>query len=260
MIDDTYKNHPVFKQLTEYADFYNSLSFSIMCFMTSGTYSVINIDTYTFSSMRGTLESIKDILFKGRINDSYALLRKYYDSTIVNVYSDLYLKDHFSIDNFIVEKIDNWVKGKDQLPEFRIMSNYIRESDKLSAINTLLYQDDRYKKLRERCNDHTHYNCYKNLLYNDSEIYLNNRVKTLDSFSSDLENIFILHLSYLFYLNDHYLMSSDYMDSMDCGEEPEEGSQYFVAPFIQDIFDTVVKIKRPDIATEIKSKTSMQLK
>lgn len=228
--------------------------------MTSGTYSVINIDTYTFSSMRGTLESIKDILFKGRINDSYALLRKYYDSTIVNVYSDLYLKDHFSIDNFIVEKIDNWVKGKDQLPEFRIMSNYIRESDKLSAINTLLYQDDRYKKLRERCNDHTHYNCYKNLLYNDSEIYLNNRVKTLDSFSSDLENIFILHLSYLFYLNDHYLMSSDYMDSMDCGEEPEEGSQYFVAPFIQDIFDTVVKIKRPDIATEIKSKTSMQLK
>jgi hypothetical protein len=40
---------------------------------------------------------------------------------------------------------------------------------------------------------------------------------------------------------------------------PEEGSQYWVSPFIQKTFDNWVKPYRPDIADEIKSKTSMKL-
>jgi len=43
------------------------------------------------------------------------------------------------------------------------------------------------------------------------------------------------------------------------GMTPEEDSQYYVAPFIQDIFDKVIKTKRIDIATEIKNKTTMRL-
>ncbi|MGZ4079348.1 MAG: hypothetical protein ACXVDW_18035, partial [Bacteroidia bacterium] len=74
-----YVQHPVFKQLIEYSEFYHSLSDSVMSWVAPGVGSAINIDTYVFSSMQGTLESIHDILKKGRINDSYALLRKYYD-------------------------------------------------------------------------------------------------------------------------------------------------------------------------------------
>lgn len=112
-IDNTYKEHHVFKQLSEYADFYKSLAFSVFGFITQGTKAICNIDSYVYSSIQGTLESIKDILIKGRINDSYALLRKYYDSTIINVYSNLYLNENFSLDNFVVKKIDNWLKGKE---------------------------------------------------------------------------------------------------------------------------------------------------
>src|SRR3989304_2395745 len=125
-IDNTYKEHHVFTQLSEYADFYKSLAFSIFGFITQGTKTICNIDSYVYSSIQGTLESIKDILIKGRMNDSYALLRKYYDSTIINVYSNLYLNEHFSIDNFVVKKIDNWLKGKEKLPEYRVMSQYVR--------------------------------------------------------------------------------------------------------------------------------------
>lgn len=258
-IDNSYKEHQVFTQLSEYADFYKSLSFSIFSFITQGTRVPCNIDSYVYSSIQGTLESINDILKKGRINDSYALLRKYYDSTIINVYSNLYLNDNFRIENFIVDKIDNWVKGKEQLPEYRVMSQYIRSSKKLSKIYKLLYKDTTYRNIRERCNDHTHYNYFQNVLLNDNEVYLRNRLSSLDTFSKDLENIFVLHFSYLFYLNDHYMMSSDYLDSMDCGLTPEKGSQYFVAPFVQKVFDSVIKISRMDIAKEIKSKTSMKL-
>ena len=259
LMDKAYTEHLVFEQLSKYAEFYENLSFSIFAFVSMGTKSVINIDTYVYSSMHGTLESIRDILINGRINDAYALLRKYYDAAIINVYSNLYLDEHFSIENFVVEKIENWLNGKDQLPDIRGMNNYIQKSDKVTNIYKLLHKDRRYQELRNRCNDHTHYNFYYNVLLNDNKINFKNRIAILNRFSKDLENIFILHLSYLFYLNERYMMSSDYLDSLDCGQTPEEGSQYFVAPFIQEIFDSVIKKNRIDLAMEIKSKTSMKL-
>jgi hypothetical protein len=259
MIADAYKTHQVFDQLSEYAEFYKNLSFSVMGFISQGTKSVLNIDTYVYSSIQGTLESIKNILFQGHINDSYALLRKYYDAAIINIYSDLYLDDHISLENFVVDKIDAWLQGKEKLPEYRVMSRYIRASTKLAKINDLIYKDNTYKILRDRCNDHTHYNFYYRILLNNSEIYLKRRMAIVDTFSKDLENILILHLSYLFYLNPHYMMSSDYVDSLDCGQTPEEGSQYNVAPFVQDIFDSVIKKSRKDLAIEIKSGTPMLL-
>lgn len=258
-IDLAYKNHHVFEQLSKYAEFYKDLSFSIMRFASKGTKSVFNIDSYVYSSIQGTLESIKDILIQGRINDAYALLRKYYDVTIINIYSNLYLNDNFSLENFVVDKIDNWLQGKEKLPEYRVMSQYIRTSKKLSRINDLIYKDATYRELRERCNDHTHYNFYYNLLLNNNEIYLKDRIIILNRFSKDLENVFVLHLSYVFYLNDHYMMSSDYVGSLDIGLTPEEGSQYYVAPFIQEIFDSVIKKSRMDLAMEIKAQTSMLL-
>jgi len=259
-MNEVYSEHQVFKQLSEYTEFYDHLSYSVMMWITQGTIdSILNIDTYVYSSIQGTLESIKDILIKGRINDSYALLRKYHDSVIINIYSNLYLDDNFNIENFVVEKINNWLHGKEQLPEYRVMSEYIHKSEKLAKINKLLYKDNRYREIRDRCNDHTHYNFYHNLLLNDARIYLKNKAGILNRFSKDLENLFILHLTYLFYLKDNYMMSSDYIDSLDLGLTPEEGSQYSVAPFIQEIFDMVIKKNRIDLAIEIKNHSAMKL-
>jgi hypothetical protein len=219
-----YSEHPIFTQLDYYTDFYDSLSFSIMGFVSMGTTAITNIDTYAYSSMKGTIESINDVLKKGRINDAYSLLRKYYDSTMINVYASLYLHDNQNIENFIVYKIDNWLKGSETIPEYRIISKYIKDSPKLSAINKLLQRDDRYKKIRDRCNDHIHYNFYQHYLLNDSNIYNPNRTKYLTIFAKDIEAIFIQHLIYTFYLNDHYMVSSDYLDSIEMGIQPEEDS------------------------------------
>ena len=154
--DKAYREHQVFKELDLYANFYQHLAMSVLQFVSMGTRAIWNIDTYAYSSMQGTVESIEAILFAGRINDAYALLRKYYDSAVINVYANLYLKDNFSIENFVVEKINNWLQGKEQLPEYRVMSQYIRASPKLKPINDLLFRDDKYKRLRDRCNDHAH--------------------------------------------------------------------------------------------------------
>lgn len=254
-----YLENNVFNQLAEMIDFYENLSFQIFGFITSGISTIINIDSSVYSSIQGTMESINIILKEGRINDSYSLLRKYYDSCIINIYSNLYIDDNVNLNNFIATKIDNWLKGKEQLPEYRVMSQYIRSSVKLSKINSLLYKDDRYKIIRRRCNDHTHYNFFYNVILNDNKIYSDNRIKAINAFSSDIVQIFILHLSYLFYLNEHYMASDEYVTSLDLGLIPQENSQYFVAPFIQKIFDNYFKLKRSDIAEIIISETDMIL-
>ena len=259
-LDEAYTGHAVFAQLGKYGDFYESLSMSIFGFSTPGTQSAVNIDSYLYTSIKGTLESRNLVLSNNRIGDAYALLRRYYDSAMINIYSNLYLKENFSIENFVVKKIRDWLHGKERLPEFRIISNYIRDAAQLKGINDLLYADARYKEIRNRCNDFIHYNFYSNVLFNDNQIHLEGRHTALDRFSKDLDSVFVLHLAYLFYLNGHYMMSSDYVDHLECGQTPPHDSQYFVAPFIQDIFDSVIKINRPDIVEEIKKTTSMQLK
>lgn len=258
-LSEQYLSHRIFDDIKKYADFYDQISMSTYSFQTMGTTSIVNIDAYLYSSIRTTLKSISEILEKGRINDAYTLLRKYHDSVIINIYTSLYLKKIHNIENFIVEQINNWLHGKDQLPEYRIMHNFIIKSDELNPIYKLLTKDDRYKRIRGRCNDNTHYNFYKNIMLNLADVRVNNRDEVLEQFSIDIKDLFIMHLSYLFYLNDHYLSSSDYVDYLDMGMQPPEGAQYYVAPFIQEIFNEILKWNRPDIAREIKNHTSMEL-
>jgi len=233
---------------------------SILSFVSPGTRAIVNIDTYAYSSMQGTLESITAIIQLGRINDAYALLRKYHDSATINVYANLYLRDNFSTDNFVVEKIENWLHGKEKLAEYRILSQYIRSSERLKPITDLLMVGNRYKKIRDRCNDHTHYNFFAHVMLNDNKVYLKNRGQWLEMLARDVLDLFVFHIAYVCFLNDHYMMSSDHLDALECGLQPEDGSQYWVAPFIQKTFDEVITPRRPDIMAVIKANTTMKLR
>ncbi len=255
-----YTEHPIFEQLHFYSEFYSFLSYSAIGWHLNGTRFIMNLDTYTYSSIKGTINSISEILFKGRINDAYSLLRKYYDSIIINIYTNLYLLDNFDFENLVVEKIDKWIKGIDTIPEYRVISKYIKDSSRLISINKLLSIDDRYKQIRDRCNNNTHYNFYSNVLLNDNKIYNPDRVKWLNYFTKDIEDLFIMHFSYIFFLNQHYMTSTDYRDSLEEGLQPEENSEYWVAPFVQETFDKIIKVKRSDIAQEIRNFTILQLK
>lgn len=254
----SFLEHPVFPLLEQVADFYGGLSYTTMHWVTFGS-RAINFNTYIYGSIKGTINSMKLVLTYGKVNDAYALLRKYHDSCIINSYAIAYLDEHASIDNFIVQKIDNWLKGREKLPEFNILKQYLERYAKLGGINALLKKDIRYKEIRSRCNDHMHYNFFQCMLANDKDVFIDGRMTYLDQLSLDLKDLFVQHLAYVFTLNDHYMSSTDYIDALDVGIEPEEGSQYFVAPFVQKAFNEIIKSVRPDIADEIKSQTVMKL-
>ncbi|RFZ90283.1 hypothetical protein D0C36_21025 [Mucilaginibacter conchicola] len=254
-----YQEHSIFEQLEKYSSFYDSFSISIMSFMTLGTKAVLNIDTRVYASMAGSLDSIRLLLQLGRINDAFALQRKFYDSLLMNVYVNLYLDDHHSLKNFIVEKIQNWLQGTEQLPDSRTMINYIKNSPRTSELYLMLHKDKRYIHIRDRANDNTHYNFFRNVMLNDNKVYNEKRIEYLNAMQSDINQLVLMHLSYIFLLNPHYMVSSEQMDCFDLGLEPPENAQYLVANFIQQIFDELVKKYRPDIAEYIKKNSCMLL-
>ena len=110
--DAEYTDHKIFEELNYYASFYESLSNSVMSFSTKGTSAIANMDTYVYMSMRGTLESIDLVLKNGNLNDGYALLRKYYDSVMINAYTNLYINQNSEIADFYVAEINDWLHGK----------------------------------------------------------------------------------------------------------------------------------------------------
>lgn len=131
--DETeYKEHQVFKELDKAIEFYDSLDFSVMGFATPGTLSIINLDSLVYSSIWGTLESIKMTLQKGRIGDAFCLLRKYYDSCILNLYTNVYLERSRDEGKNLVEEVTQWMSGTKKLPhnEFRTMLDYLRKKGK----------------------------------------------------------------------------------------------------------------------------------
>jgi len=201
------------------------------------------------------------ILQKGRIGDAFCLLRKYYDSCVLNLYTNVYLENNKDNKSILVEDVVRWINGTKILPhkDFRSMLPYLQKSGKSKEIIGLVFKDQGYQETRQRCNDHTHYSYFNNVLVNDNRVHLDDRIDRLDAFQKDLENIFILHISCIFYINEHYMMSSDYIDSLEVGMQPEEASQYWVADFIQNIFDELISIKRRDIADLIKKNTAMKL-
>lgn len=104
-----------------------------------------------------------------------------------------------------------------------------------------------------------HYNSYAHLLLNDNEIHRLDRISNLDTFLKDLDDLFIQHFMFIFSIKGHYMMSSDYTDYRDMGKEPPDDSQYWVSPFIQKVFDEVVKKGRMDLAELLKQNTEMEL-
>jgi len=253
-----YQDHHVFNTLTQLDEFYGRLADSVFLWTSIGTRALGNIDSYLFSSIQGTLSSIQFSLRDGRINDARALLRMYYDSVVINIWTNLYLDENFSLEEYIVEKVDKWINGGEKLPRFESMVKKLEKSPRLSHVTNVL-SPERYVAIRKRCNDHTHYNFYRTLLLNCRDVNVRTRQNEMDALAVDVKDLFVLHLAYLFTIREHYMSSSDFVDYLEVGIVPEPNSQYWVAPFVQQVFDDVVKPHRPDVASVLIQTTMMEI-
>lgn len=259
---DNYLGHKIFPLLKDLEKFYNDISSNSSNFLTSGiaTTSISNIDSYIFSSVGGTLNSIRLILNNGRINDAYALTRKYFDAIIIDIYRWQLIRDKEST-QYIVEEIDNWTRGKQKSKRYKGSMDYIKKSSNLQVINTFFDFNENgiYEKIRKKCNANSHYNSLYHMMLNDNKIYNNTRIKELDQLYSCIKSLFILHYSYVIYLHEEYISSSYFCDSLDLGLSPEEGSQYWVANFAQEAFIKYISQYKPNLSKYLSEHSSMEL-
>lgn len=258
--DKEYQSHKIFALLRSLVKFYNAVFMLGPDFPTKGVCGVmINVDNVICGSLAGTLDSIKIVLKAGRINDAYALMRKYYDGIIVAIYTNVYIAENHSWDHYVVEKIQDWVKNKQKLPSSEKMLEAIRKHKPLEDLEKLFDYEGLYLRIRRLANGNTHYNKMYYLWLNNNMIYNPNRMRSLDSLYTSILNLFILHFAYMYSLNPHYMMSSDYFDALDCGMTPMEGSQYWVATHVADVFKKYVAPNRPDVAEYMRECSEMEL-
>ena len=194
--DKEYQSHKIFPLLDSLVEFYNCVYLLGPDFITDGVLSgLLNIDKVVCGSLAGTLDSIKVVLKEGRVNDAYALVRKYYDGII-----GLYIAENYSMQNFVVEKIQHWVKNKQKLPSSEKMIDKIRKYESLKELEKLFDFDGLYYRIRRLTNGNTHYNKLYYLWLNNNMIHNPNRIKELNNLYACILHLFIFHFSYMYML------------------------------------------------------------
>lgn len=258
--DKEYQTHKVFPLMDSLVEFYSSVYMLSPFFLTNGVSSgLLNVDNVACGSLAGTLDSIRIVLKEGRINDAYALIRKYHDGIISVLYINVYIAENYSLQNLVVKQIQEWVNNKRKLPSAENMMRTIRNHEPLKGLEKLFDFDGLYCRIRRLANGNTHYNKLYYLWLNNNMVFNSNRLHELDNLYVCILHLFILHFAYMYSLNPQYMMSTDYFDALDCCTKPNEESQYWVATYITDVFEKYIVTKRPDVAEYMREHTDMQL-
>lgn len=286
MIDDTlkiearglsmeYYNHKVFDLLADLNYFYDFLSDSCCntgdgC-MIAGKFSV---NSNIYSSIQGTIESIKILVFAGRLNDAFALTRKLEDAIYTDLYTNILIKqDELKMvdpkeeikniwDKSIVRK---WVFHEEKLwgDKKKTLSTIKVEIKKVDPELGNLFEDmEKKSNDRQVCNNNVHYNSWETFAINDFHYLSGTRkgVRLLNDLYDIVLSLFVYHFSYTYIQRGFIYGSYDYINYLEEGLEPEPDSQYWVAQIVQDVFDKYIKTEYNAIAQHLINNGIMNLK
>lgn len=274
-----YYKHKIFELLEDLYDFYGFIA-SSSCdtadgLMITGRFSV---GYHIYSSIQGTIESIKILIYAGRLNDVFALSRKYDDAILTALYITKLIKQGESkiieteedlnsiLTNSLVREWSN--KGKPLYWQCDKPKKEIKNIDKYIWIllgfqtNNSSSCKEKEKSQRQKCNDNVHYNSLSVFTNNDYEtLQQNNKgLILLDQLYDVLLQSFAMHFSYLYIMKPYIYGSNDYISSLEDGIQPEEGSERWVASIVQDVFDKYIKAEYKEAANYLIKMNLMELK
>lgn len=86
---EAYYNHEVFELIKRMQDYYDGVAYTCFGFIPNGTLAAANYSSYVFMSIRTTLESIRMLLKEGHITDAFVLIRKLFDTVLVEIYLNM---------------------------------------------------------------------------------------------------------------------------------------------------------------------------
>lgn len=248
-IPKEYKEHEIFKNLDFIDKFYNFLSYNSFRFLPNGLPGTFpNIDTYIISSIKGTIDSVRLLLRNAHLNDAFAIARKYFDEIMLDIYISVYrqeqIKKHPNVLLLTVERIKKWKDESFNIPRYDDTIKYLKRSESYRSLFSFFDFEKRYRKIRELLDDNMHMNSYQLMITNDNEILNQYRIRYLNILNTCISDLFCYHFASCIYLNPQYFMASDYFDYLELGQTPPKGSENWIAPMAQEVFDKVIKPKK----------------
>ena len=245
-LPEEYREHEIFKNLDSIDGFYDFLSFNSFGFSSEGIPEIFpNIDSRIFSSIKGTIDSIRLLLKNAHLNDAFAIARKYFDEIFLDVYMTVYRQEQRRKNPNIllldVERVKKWMNDHFSVPQYGNMIKYFERSESYHKLFAYFDFEKRYRKIRDLLDDNMHMNSYQWMVTNDNQIFNQYRVRYLNILNTCVCDLFRYHFASCLYLNPHYFVASDYVDYLDFGQTPPEGAENWVAPLAQEMFDKYIK-------------------
>ncbi|MBO7111374.1 MAG: hypothetical protein J6W18_05440 [Bacteroidaceae bacterium] len=241
-----YREHVIFQNLDSMNDFYDFLSYSSLSFLPEGLPGTFpNIDTYIFSSIKGTIDSVRLLLKNAHLNDAFAIVRKYFDEILLDVYLTVYRQEQKSKNpNDLLqtaERVKKWIDENFSMPKYNDVIKYFERSKSYKSLFSYFDFDKRFRKIRDVLDDNMHMNSYQWMITNDNEIHNQFRTRYLNLLNTCICDLFCFHFASSLYLNPQYFMASDYVDYLDLGQTPPEGSEKWIANAAQEMFNKIIK-------------------
>ncbi len=207
----------------------------------------VHCGKYTFSlkmistSFEFTAGSIISCSESGCMADAYSLLRKYRDDLFFYLYIVVYdtreeLGIKSSLEKHMETNIVRWVNNDlNNLHTSTVLQTIAQPpkvKDAVQKYNLKTYFDI----LGNRLNDYIHGNGISFYNRHVNADQRNSLQKQLQALLTDMRSITITFLFLLTLCAPFFIMSTDYVDCLDCNMTPTDGSQYWVAPFVSDFF------------------------
>lgn len=187
---DSYQNHPVFELIEHMKEYYDGLFDTCFHFIPEGTLGAGNYASNVYLSLNATLDSIRMLLKAGHINDAFVLIRKLFDTVLVEIYFDVVRKDKFDwMESFVVKNVDEWLKGKHRIPKTEKILNVLKNSPSTKDLYPFFGWETYLKKNRELLDDSVHANRYSSILWNCPSVHTDDRERQLKNALIMLEQI-----------------------------------------------------------------------
>lgn len=226
---------------------------------------------YTFSlqmisnAFELTTGSIISCCESGCIADAYSLMRKYRDDLFFYLYIVVYdscnkLDDKSPETDQMEANIERWVKNDLNDLHIGTVLQAIGQSSQVKDAVRKYNLKSYFDALGDRLNNYVHSNGVSFYNRNVNAYQGKTLQNQLQSLLTDMRSITITFLFLLTLCSPLSIMSTDYVDCLDCNMTPPDGSQYWVAPFVTAFFKRNIDLIDESCMKYLQDNTFMKFK
>lgn len=216
------------------------------------------------TSVELTIGNIISCCQSGCLADANTLLRKYRDDLFFYLYIVVYdtsnksESDKIKIDE-MEKNIDHWINNNlSNLNISTVLKDIGQSSNIIEAVKKYKLQSY-FDKIGTRLNNYVHSNGISYYNRNINVYEENDLQKQMSALLNDMRFITVTFLFLLTLCSPGLIMSTDYIDHLECNSIPPKGSEYWVAPFITDYLRNNLNMIDKNCIDYLKDNTSMEL-